>query len=502
MKLARIVLWVSLGLGLGASPASQDLSKEHERWLKRDVSAIITRDEASLFQSLPNGADRELFQQIFWLRRDPDLSTPANELREELDARIAVADDRFRARFGPGSRTDMGAVFLLLGFPESVGKGRATIPIEPNSMPESLEGSSTELIRSGQRAGSTQSSSDSASRRMQTWNYPANEGLGIPDELRVQFRAQPGIGYRLIKTEELDAVLESRRRALVAHEDIRYDLDANGHLLPPSIPSEATVAAGVLDELMISKIASGTLSFDLTPAFFRSEAGTTYFPLLFEIDPDTIERTGDIYDVTFFGAIETLDGELVQRFEERADLRPYGEDGTVRFEIPLQLPPGTYTAYLGIRDEIGSTHGSRVSAVQIPSFDTDALTMSSVVVFHRLQKTSEPSGVPGRAYQFAGIKVDPKGRGAFLPTESLGLFFYVYGTTGEDVTARYVFYKEGVEKAQTKPRPLLAGDGIADGSDEIPVQSFEPGSYEVLIQVEDLASGTTVESRARFEIGS
>jgi hypothetical protein len=335
---------------------------------------------------------------------------------------------------------------------------------------------------------------------MQTWNYPANEGIGIPDGLRVQFRAQPGIGYRLIKTEELDAVLESRRQALVAHEDIRYDLDANGHLLPPSVPSEATVAAGILDELMASNTASGTLSFDLTPGFFRSDAGTTYFPLLFEVDADTIEQKGDICDVTFFGAIETLDGELVQRFEERAELRPYGDDGVVRFEIPLQLPPGTYTAYLGIRDEVGSTHGSRVSAVQIPSFDTDALTMSSVVVFHRLRKTAEPGGMPGRAYQFAGIKVDPKGNGAFLQTESLGLFFYVYGTSGEDVTARYVFYQKGVEKAQTKPGPLLAGDGLAAGTDEIPLQSFEPGSYEVLIQVEDLASGTTVESRARFEI--
>ncbi len=42
--------------------------------------------------------------------------------------------------------------------------------------------------------------------------------------------------------------------------------------------------------------------------------------------------------------------------------------------------------------------------------------------------------------------------------------------------------------------------GIARGSDEIPLASFQPGDYRVLIQVEDKDSGKVVESRVRFTL--
>lgn len=45
--------------------------------------------------------------------------------------------------------------------------------------------------------------------------------------------------------------------------------------------------------------------------------------------------------MSFFGALENVEGEVVQRFEERAELEAGAH---VRYEIPLQVPPGDYMA--------------------------------------------------------------------------------------------------------------------------------------------------------------
>ena len=121
----RATFVVALALNLGASAAfSEKLSKAHERWIERDVSALVTREEAQLFRLLPGDDDRDQFQEIFWTRRDPDLSTAENEFRTAYEERVDIANDRLRGGMLPGSRTHMGQVFLLLGFPANISGGR------------------------------------------------------------------------------------------------------------------------------------------------------------------------------------------------------------------------------------------------------------------------------------------------------------------------------------------------------------------------------------------
>lgn len=482
-------------LVLGSS-ASQKLSREEERWLERDVRALITEREAGIYRKLPTSEDRTRFQEIFWARRDPDPRTAENEFREEFENRLQVADSLFRARVGTGSSTDMGLVFLVLGFPESVGTGRGVVAIDPSregGIPESLEGSGTEEAPPG-RAVSGEDSSVSP-QRIQTWVYPPNEALGIPDGLEVRFRAQPGYGYRLVRTDELDRWLEMRRSGLVTRPEIDYAIDEDGYLLPLSGDVASRSAGTRLDEMMASGVTSDEVPFDVTPGFFRSNEDTVYVPLLFEL------QNGGPAAVTFFGAV-SKDEREVERFESRVSL----SEARASFELPLQLAPGDYVVHLGVLDEESGLSGSRITSLSVAGFDPEALSTSSIVLHGGVKRTEEPGGVAGRAFQFGALQLAPRSRRPFQPTEDLGIFYFVYGgasdpETGKPrITARYVFYRAQQEAAQTEPRLLAAGEGQAVASDAIPLATFEPGEYRLVVLVTDQVAGKSLERRASFRL--
>ena len=115
------------------------------------------------------------------------------------------------------------------------------------------------------------------------------------------------------------------------------------------------------------------------------------------------------------------------------------------------------------------------------------------------------AGVPGNAFQFGGIRLAPRASRPFRSEESLGIFFFVYGVgtdgSGESkLTAQYRFLLDGEEKAQTRPQPLLSGSARAMASDEIPLESFAPGEYQLLVTVKDEVTGSVVERRTTFRI--
>ena len=142
-------------------------------------------------------------------------------------------------------------------------------------------------------------------------------------------------------------------------------------------------------------------------------------------------------------------GEVVIRFVERST-----ETGSLRFEMPFQLPPGAYTAYTGAVDATTGASGSYVGPLQVPGFAADTMQLSSVVAYRGAVPTNIPGGVPGRAFQFGNTKLEPIGAQPLTTADSLGLFFFVYGVSGNEVTARYLIYMDDREIAQTRPSAL------------------------------------------------
>jgi GWxTD domain-containing protein len=78
----------------------------YDRWLNGDVVYLIDDRERAAFRSLQTDAERERFNEQFWLRRDPTPGITENEVKEEPYRRIAYAV----WQFGVGRPTAAGSI--------------------------------------------------------------------------------------------------------------------------------------------------------------------------------------------------------------------------------------------------------------------------------------------------------------------------------------------------------------------------------------------------------
>jgi GWxTD domain-containing protein len=93
-----------------------------EKWVDGPVRYILSARDRSAYGALADPAARSTFVEGFWKARDPKPETPENEFRSEFERRVAFADEQFSQDGKPGSQTDRGMVFVLLGPPTYGGK--------------------------------------------------------------------------------------------------------------------------------------------------------------------------------------------------------------------------------------------------------------------------------------------------------------------------------------------------------------------------------------------
>ena len=105
-----------------SGPQVQKADK-YAKWIKEEVSYIITKTERDVFAKLESDRDRDLFIEEFWKQRDPTPGTPRNEFKDEHFRRIEFANKVF-ARGTPfqGWRTERGRIYIVLGPPADVQK--------------------------------------------------------------------------------------------------------------------------------------------------------------------------------------------------------------------------------------------------------------------------------------------------------------------------------------------------------------------------------------------
>ena len=104
---------------LPAPVRAQKLDDEDKKFLN-DVRPIILLTEKSTYEKLKDKADRLEFQKVFWARRDPNPATPENAFQQQYLKDHAFVDEGYRLATIPGSATDCGRTFILLGKPDLV----------------------------------------------------------------------------------------------------------------------------------------------------------------------------------------------------------------------------------------------------------------------------------------------------------------------------------------------------------------------------------------------
>jgi GWxTD domain-containing protein len=139
----------------------RDLPDRYRAWISEEVVWIITAPEREIFLRLDSDEKRERFIETFWLRRDPTPGTPQNEYLPIHYERLAYANYQFgRAAPGPGWRTDMGRMHILLGEPET----------------------------------RNQFHNDSAVYPVEVWFYQMDPRLGVPTFFYLVFWREQGMG--------------------------------------------------------------------------------------------------------------------------------------------------------------------------------------------------------------------------------------------------------------------------------------------------------------------
>ncbi|NIM14672.1 MAG: GWxTD domain-containing protein [Candidatus Aminicenantes bacterium] len=96
------------------------LDERYQRWYKV-VYHISAKEERTVFLSLTNNRDRDIFVRTFWQQRDPTPGTQDNEYQIEIEKRFAYVQKYFsRGSSKPGWMTDMGKFYMILGKPNSI----------------------------------------------------------------------------------------------------------------------------------------------------------------------------------------------------------------------------------------------------------------------------------------------------------------------------------------------------------------------------------------------
>ena len=265
--------------------------------------------------------------------------------------------------------------------------------------------------------------------------------------------------------------------------------------------------------------------------FFKAEAGVVFVPFTIEVPAGTFSSfpLAMYVRVVARGAPAPAPGPrdaLAQYpFEDAAIVEQPG-DG--RISRGFSAPPGKYDLYIGLADRADPSVPDPKAVVIKREIDVPAigpgLDVSSLVIVEKIEV--DPRGRRldyeeqlDEPYALWGSKLTPALRRAFRRGEHLSVTFLVYGAEPApdgalDVEVDYSFYRRtpAGEQFFTRTRPELlnretlgpgfdqgAGD-LAVAGRQVPLATFEDGSYRLEIRVTDKTGGRSLSRSLSFAV--
>ena len=206
-------------------PPAKAISHPDEWWAKGPVQWILTSDEKQAWARVTDGNQRDEFVEKFWLSRDPTPGTEDNGFRATFEKRVAFADAYFADdNEKPGSMTDRGMVFVLLGPPTYGGRkplrtgedasedaGMSTLGSQEAAVAQkNLKASGGKSVTSGKLAalasrsgGDGKTAPDAAGNYQEVWHYRKEllpKGVSY-HQVDVTFVTRQGYGVNVLQRE-------------------------------------------------------------------------------------------------------------------------------------------------------------------------------------------------------------------------------------------------------------------------------------------------------------
>ena len=494
----------------------------YKRWLNEDVVYILSKQERSVFRKLTTDEERENFIEQFWLRRDPDPSTEANEFKEEHYRRIAYANENYKSG-ADGWTTDRGRIYIMFGPPN---EREAFVSGGPYQRPLAEGGGVTTTYP------------------WERWFY--RNVPGIEPGLEIEF-VDPTLSgkYQIaLRKSEKDALfygsggatIWEQMGALTRADRLKADiamrpLGLNNDSLAMNLadtPFEkveqyfqlqqpAPVRLDDLRTMVDARVSYDQLPFGIQIHHTRINREASLVALTLAVDKSHLtlrEKSvdgGSLLHLNLYGRLTTIGQKLAHEFEEDIGLfleAGIRQQGVYQRKIPLR--PGRYKLTLAVQDQGSEKVGTSETSVIVPSSEKEELALSSVVLAREIHPGSEGSTIADGFMTWSGWKIYPAFTHAFRSSDPLSCYLEIYDFSRDQTDGSphlQVDYEilRGSKVERRSPDSFssqstnLLGDRLIVLA-PISLEGLEPGRYTLRIGVRDKISGESRESRVEFKI--
>jgi GWxTD domain-containing protein len=480
------------------------MSPAHERWLKTEVTYIITDVERDVFLKLASERERDLFIEAFWRQRDPTPEIPGNEFKDEHYKRLAYANTYFsRDTTRPGWMTDRGRYYILLGPPRDI---------------SNTEGEGTVFSS-------------------QIWSYDGESKAGLPAHFQLVFFRRDGLGEYVLYSPMRDGPgrllvnyqgdpfdaenAYGRLRkydARLAQASLSYLPDEASILGRPSLSSEQLLARiGSLPERTVDpkyaesllkyrglvdvEYSANYISSDAVIGVFRDAGGTFFAHYSIEPKRLSVLTQGGSYRISFTlnGSVTDPQGKVIFQYEKNIPLdfdRTQVENiGKSSIEIQDMIPliPGDYSLSVLMRNTVSKEFTSLEGKISIPA-ESSRLRMGNLQLGYQ-RKTVPPPAAFNKPFKLGADEINCQAGNNFLRTETLVAAVQIFGLGG-DLASRgslqYVVFRDGREVLSR--REPLSGLNGTDAVEEIPLADLSPANYQLRVSLLD-PSGAELAAR-------
>jgi GWxTD domain-containing protein len=501
----------------------KELETPYKKWLNEDVGYIITDEERKAFKRLSTDDEREQFIEQFWLRRDPTPDTEENEYKEEHYRRIAYANEHFASGI-PGWKTDRGRMYIMYGPPDEIDDhssgGTYDRPIEEGGGTTStfpfidwtyryIEGVGSNIkieFVDTTMSGEFRMSMDPSEKDALT--YVPGAGLTLYEQMGLADKSQ-----RFTRTDGTTLGTGSQPMPASMDEFERLSQFANLQKAPK-------VKFKDLQAVVSSSIRYNTLPFQLRAEYIKITDSTILTTVTIEFqrrDLQFQQKDGVAKaTVNIAGRITSITGRVVNYFEDPvtieipSDLLSKALNGASIYQKEIPLAPGLYRLNVVCKDVTGGNLTSMPVALNVPHFDDEKLSASSLILADVIEKVPTNSIGSGQ-FVIGDTKVRPRLTDTFERNEKLGIYTQFYNFTPDAKTKKpngsieYDITRDGAKAPvlhYTEDVTAIPGASSQQVTVEklLPLQSLEPGKYTLNMKVVDRNSNQTVTPTANFTV--
>jgi GWxTD domain-containing protein len=505
--------------------SEKELTEALQKWRDDYVRYIITSWEEDEWKSLKTNRQKLEFIEYFWKMRDPDLSTSANEFREEYQRRWNYVNRNFTAG-KHGWRTDRGRIYLLLGAPND---------IERNPMGRNR-----------------------SERPSEIWYYNSIANDKLPAQVTIAFVDFMGYGdYEIVSDLERTARMFSERFGISMNNLDAYGLRRAGEM---NLAEDAIVSQ-MFDETVIrnpeilsselfdlqtelryiaevphltvrkmservrTEISSSEVSFDFNTSLFQGADGEIIMPVTLNIPLSKVSyiedpQQGRTYQLAIYARLHNAEENLT--YEEALNVpvakeiytepEHAGKLDKYLYQFVFAAPQGQYTLNITLRDELSKNVGFKKDSIVLETPRAESLIMSDIVVADLvapMQNVSPENLASVAPFKIGDRRVVPNVNKLINvdKQDEFFLFFMVNGfalsqTDGKpDISVQYFIYKDNNLVSKT-PIAKVESSYRAQASIEsrFSAKSLGTGNFRILAVLKDAVSNTTLKQPVEFRI--